>query len=439
MAPPISNGQPDSFFITEVRRRMKDLPTWYQESLASDGTRGAYLNSASPIMHVTRSPVQRSIANQSSIDSYIRLTGLAGANQTGFSAYTPLFDPAQPIGNITTDPVISDGGAGGTLAAATYQVVYTYVLTGGALEVGMSPISGNLTIALNHRITVAALSNIPTGVGSVNYYLATSTAGGSSVGFVGNQVVASGAVPAFTFSAGGNGTVPVLIVAETGELFFPVAPATGQVTVQYQTFRFSDQQVTDALYEGLDLLWPDIWNYQAYDLTSVLPSPIQWEYALPTTYADLRAVITEVETRPPSAFIIFKRISGWRFLDDPVTPTLIFEKPPPVGGQVRIRYVIPFSTLAQVPTIAQFLPVYYAIASLLSDQETFRARADDLPALTSENAAPPGTATQTAAWWIQSMFQPNLKRLSLGFPARRSVMNRVVERLGLGPIWQRPD
>jgi len=36
---------------------------------------------------------------------------------------------------------------------------------------------------------------------------------------------------------------------------------------------------------------------------------------------------------------------------------------------------------------------------------------------------------------MQNMFEPALKKLSLGFPARRSVMYRATERLNLGAIW----
>lgn len=360
----------------------------------------------------------------------------SSAGEPGFTAYNPVFDPPQPVQFPFTAPVISDGGAAGTFAAGTYQLTYTYTVSG--IEYGMSVESNALTIAANHKITFGALANVSTLVSQLNVYVTTSN--GSNVGLLGTIPVAAGATAATTFSAPPAGpafVVPAQVISDTGEVFFPNPPATGTLSIQYRTFRFSDQQVTDALYDGLDLLWPDLWNYQPNDQTSVLPSPVQWEYPLPAQYADLRAVITQVEVRPPSAFLTFKRISGWRFMDDPVTPTLIFERPPPPGGTVRIRYVLPFTLLSDVPSIAQMLPVYYAVARLLADQEVMRSRADDLGALTAENAGQEkGGAQQVAQFWLQTMFAPALKKLSLGPPARRDIVNRVAERLSLSGIWQ---
>lgn len=420
------NGQPDSYFIAEVRRTLRDQANWVNESPAADGQTGAYGTAASKPLRLQRAPVAR---------TNTFLTAPAAATQPGLTAYRLLFDPPPPTFDPVPIPVISDGGGGGSLAAATYQLVYTFV-AGGA-ELGMSFPSNTTAIALNHRIQVGQLNNLPSAVTNVNYYLVSATAGGSNVGLLGGQAVVSGTAPAISFTGPGNGTIPALVITDTGELFFPVAPATGTVSVAYQTFRFSDQQVLDALTEGMQVLWPEIWVPQPFDTTSVLPSPVQWEYPLPVAnYGDQHTVIQEVEVVPPSAFIIFRRMSGWRFINDSVTPTLIFERPPPPGGTVRITYTTQFTALSQVPAFAQFLPVYYAVARLLADQEVMRSRADDLPALTGENAgAEKGGSLQTAAYWIQNMFEPALKKLSLGYPARRSVMYRAVERLNLGPIW----
>lgn len=409
-----------------MRRSLRDQLTWVQESPAADGQTGAYGSATSKPIRLQRAPIGRTAG--------LFLTAPPALNQPGFANYKPLFDPAPPITNPIVAPTITDGGGGGTWQAGTYFFVYTYVTATG--EFGMSPVSNSLTILVNHQITFGALANLPTGVASVNAYVVSSTA--SNVGFQATIPVTSNATPPTTFTnPTGNGVLPALVISDTGELFFPQAPTTGTVSAQYQSSRFGDQQVIDALYEGLDMIWPEIWTPQPFDLTSVQPSPIQWEYQLPTIYADPRTVIMEVEQRPPSAFIIFERISTWRFNNDSATPTLVFYKPPPVGGQVRITYTVPFTTLSQVPSIAQFLPVYYAIARLLSDQENMRGRSDDLPALTAENAgAEKGGSLQTAQWWMDNMFARALLKITLGPPARRSVMMRAVEKLNLGPIWR---
>lgn len=421
----VQNGLADAYFVAEVRRSLRDQPVTVQESPATDGQTGALGNAASKALRLQRAPILRTSA---------AITAPLAVNQPGFQRYTLLFDPPSPTFNPTVTPVITDAGSGGSLSAGNYQLVYTYVL--GTLEQGMSFPSAQLVgLGASHKIQVAALTNLPIAVTAINYYLISSTA--SNIGFVGQQAVASGTAAAFVFNNPGNGVVPALLTTDTGELFFPIAPETGTVSISYQTARFSDQQITDSLYEGLDMLWPELWTPQPFDTTSVLPSPVQWEYALPAAYADPRTVIHEVEVRPPSAFIIYRRLSCWRFINDSVTPTLIFDRPPPPGGVVRITYTTPYTLLSQLPSIAQFLPVYYSVARLLSDQEVMRSRSDDLPALTGENAgAEKGGSIQTAAWWLQSMFAPALNKLSLGPPARRSVMYRVTEKLSLGPIWQ---
>jgi hypothetical protein len=423
LAPPVSSGQPDSFFIAEVRRSLRDQAVWVQESPAADGQSGAYGSPVSKPIRLQRSPIARTNAF---------LSAPQGVNQLGFISYVPLFDPPPPIFNPTVVPVVVDGGAG-TMPQGPYQLIYTYVI--GGVEQGMSPPSNVIQLQANHRIQLSALTGLPTTVVAINVYLIFSP--NLQVGFLGQVAVTAGVTIATTFNIPGNGILPALIITDTGELFFPLAPSSGTVSVSYQSARFSDQQVLDALNEGMDLLWPEVWTPQPFDTTSVLPSPVQWEYALPAAYADPRCVIQEVETDPPSAFVTYRRISAWRFINDSTTPTLIFERPPPTGGTVRLTYTLPYTSLSQVPSIAQMLPVYYAIARLLSDQEVMRSRADDLPALTGENAgAEKGGSLQTAAWWMQNMYMPALKKLSLGHPARRSVAYRAVERLNLGPIWQ---
>lgn len=230
----------------------------------------------------------------------------------------------------------------------------------------------------------------------------------------------------------------VNIKTDTGEIIFPAAPGTGTMAINYQRVRFGDTQVLDALTEGLNMLFPEIWNPNV-DTTSIPLSPVQLEYNLPLVFRDQRVTITEVELQPPGGFLRSYRTSQWRVLADTVTPKLIFSSLKPAGQQMigtcRISYSGPFSTLAQVPTIAQYLPVYYAVAKLLMDQEVMRGRSDDLPAQTAENASPAGSALNTASYWMER-FYFETSRLNIGEPARRSVTDRSVERLGLSTFWQ---
>lgn len=225
----------------------------------------------------------------------------------------------------------------------------------------------------------------------------------------------------------------VNIATDTGEVIFPSAPAIGTLAVTYQATRFSDTQILDALTDGLNLLWPEIWN-PSLDTATILVSPTQYEYALPLVFQDQRAVLREVEFAPPSGIIRYFRTSLWRLVEDVNAPLLVFNRIPPVASTVRLRYARPLATLGEVPSIAQQLPVYYALARLLLDQETMRGRSDDLPALTGETANPTGSASNTSSYWLQ-MFKEELTKLSMSEPTRMRLASRAVERLGLGEMW----
>jgi len=307
---PASNGQPDSFFIAEVRRILRDQPIWYGESLPTDGTSGALAAGSKPF-RLQRAPV---------ISTGVTLTAPGGAWIVDYND-----SPATPA------------------------------------------------------------------AGHVN------------------------------------------IVTDTGEVIFPSAPAVGTLAVTYQATRFSDTQILDALTDGLNLLWPEIWN-PSLDTTSILVSPTQYEYALPSVFQDQRAILREVEFAPPSGIIRYFRTSLWRMVEDINVPLLVFSRIPPVASTVRLRYARPLATLGEVPSIAQQLPVYYGLARLLLDQETMRGRSDDLPALTGETANPTGSAANTSSYWMQ-MFHEELTKLSMAEPQRMRLAMRAVERLGLSEMW----
>lgn len=226
----------------------------------------------------------------------------------------------------------------------------------------------------------------------------------------------------------------VSVNTDTGELNFSSAPpASGTLAVTYKSTRFTDDQVLDALLEGMNNLWPDIWN-PVTDITSLsVISPIQFEYPLDPLFGDQRTIILDVEYSPPPFFQFF-RSSMWRQTLDINTPKLIFAKLPPIASIVRLTYTQTFQSLGDMPTQMQHLAKYYAIGYLMALGETMRTRADDLGALTAENANPPGTSLQTAAWWLHQ-YDVQLQKFGMTEPARMTVRNRTVERLGLGGFW----
>jgi len=207
------------------------------------------------------------------------------------------------------------------------------------------------------------------------------------------------------------------------------------LSVTYQSARFSDVQISAALYEGLQLLWPDIWN-PTIDSTSINISPVQYEYPLNAVFLDQRVILLSVEYAPPSGVVRYFKTSMWRQTRDVANPLLIFSRIPPVASTVRLTYAQPLGNgnLGGTPTEAAHLPTYYAMARLLLDQDTMRTRADDLPALTGEAAQQPGVAITAANYWLQQ-FSTQLTRLALDQPTRMMVQHRAVERLGLSQIW----
>jgi hypothetical protein len=227
----------------------------------------------------------------------------------------------------------------------------------------------------------------------------------------------------------------VNIITDTGEVVFPAAPAVGTLAVTYQSVRFSENQILDALYEGLQMLWPEIWNPNT-DTTSILVSPTQYEYPLPAIFQDQRVILMQVEYAPPSGIIRYFKTSLWDQVRDSVNPIIKFSRIPPIASTVRLTYAKPLGTgvLGSVPIEAAHLPTYFALARLLLDQDTMRTRSDDMPALTGEAAQAPGQSVQTANYWLQQ-FSTQLTRLGLDEPRRMSVAHRAVERLGLSDIW----
>lgn len=225
----------------------------------------------------------------------------------------------------------------------------------------------------------------------------------------------------------------VNIITDTGEVIFNTAPGTGTMAVTYQAVRYSDAQILDALTDGLNLLWPEIWN-PSINTTQISVSPTQFEYPLQSIFADPRVILRDVEFAPPSGIVRYYRTSLWRQVQDTVAPLLVFSRLPPVASTVRLSYVQPFVALADPPTQVMNVPVYYALARLLLDQETMRGRSDDLPPQVGEVGLAPGNALNTSQYWLQQ-FSSQLTRFSMSEPARLSVISRAVEQLGLSNFW----
>lgn len=225
------------------------------------------------------------------------------------------------------------------------------------------------------------------------------------------------------------------VTTDTGEVIFNAAPAAGTLAITYQAVRYGDQQITDALYEGMNMLWPEVWN-PITDGASLVVSPISKEYTLPAIFADQRTILLDVEVGPPGPVPSGQKITAWRIRRDLAAPTLVLGNLAPAAGAITLTYTSPLNVLASIPSQAVYLPIYYAVARMLLDGETMRARADDLPALTGEGGDHGNRGINAANFWLQR-FDQELKKLDVGPPVRMLVYNRSVERLKLrSGIWK---
>lgn len=228
------------------------------------------------------------------------------------------------------------------------------------------------------------------------------------------------------------GPTMVNINTDTGEFYWANPPAAGlSVLVTYQAFRYSDQQILDALLDGLQEMWPEIW-LPATD-TSILFTPSFTEYTLPNAFLDPRVEIIRLEVQPPSGILI--SISSGKYSRQGLT-NLIMGRGWPAGSIIRLTYNAPYLSLGALEGQVAQLPVYYACYKILMDQETMRTRANDLVQQTGEGGSAPEVASATAQLWLDR-FTKARTRLAVQAPVRAVVPDRSVEMLeaGMGFSW----
>jgi len=123
----------------------------------------------------------------------------------------------------------ASAAAGGTLAAGTYGVGYTYVTALG--ETSLSIASLVTLGGGNNQIQVGAMSGIPDGVSAVNFYFTAAPAG--QVGFVVQQPVSDNQTAAFAINQPGNGAAVPAIAPAGGLGFAIIDPSTGIVFASF--------------------------------------------------------------------------------------------------------------------------------------------------------------------------------------------------------------
>jgi len=113
-------------------------------------------------------------------------------------------------GDRVTPPATAPGltaTSGGPLAAGTYQVAYSFI--SGVGESAASPTTSVTLGSGQNAIQTASISNIPSTVTSIRYYLTGTPSGcGLSIGYVGSSAVSGGTASGILIATSGNGAPP---------------------------------------------------------------------------------------------------------------------------------------------------------------------------------------------------------------------------------------
>lgn len=218
----------------------------------------------------------------------------------------------------------------------------------------------------------------------------------------------------------------VNVVTETGELYFGTVPTAGQsILVSFQAARFSTDMILDSLKEGLDQLYPEL--YQTQTDSSIALTPTTTEYNLPGILADPRVQPITLEVAPPSGIITYFDTGLWGTVGPNEGILKMIQAWPP-GSIVRLTFNQPYTALSDVEPQCMWLPVYYANSTLLSMQETRRSRQADIITQAGEGGSKTGDASQVAEMWMNK-YLAGKQQFARMEPVATTVKDRDVERL----------
>jgi len=342
-----------------------------------------------------------------------------GEGDAGYQALARVMREADMTYANMEGPILDEANFRGPLAGGPKSVVNELKRMGVRI----------MTDANNHTTTTT--KNAQGLTSSVqDARLETTTYAYDAYGNLTSTTVAAGARVA-VYDVAPTGT-QVAIVTDTGEFYFVAPPAGAQsILSSYQATRYSDTQILDALQDGMNEMWPDIW-LPAID-TSIIFTPSFTEYTLPSMFNDPRVQILSLEVQPPSGILI-SLVSGK--YDRVGLTTLKMGRGWPAGSIIRIVYNGQYTNLADLEQQVEQLPVYYACYKILMDQETMRTRSNDLVGLSGEGSSAPEVASATAQLWLDR-FKDARQRLAVARPTRSVNPDRSVEMLesGTGFSW----
>jgi hypothetical protein len=197
----------------------------------------------------------------------------------------------------------------------------------------------------------------------------------------------------------------------TGELQFATAPpAADVIQVSYQSCKWRDQKILDALYAGLRAMFPMVGK--VYTDTSVNVQVNVWDYTLPLWCQDPRSRVVNVEVRDPGIPTEpYRQLAGGYHRVNLTTIHIPRAQSYSPTANLRIVGWGPYLTLGDLEPQLFHLPVWYALSVLLPKKESFRIRQDTAVPLTLEGGQQPGLLTQTGDYYLKR-FETELERLS---------------------------
>ena len=202
-------------------------------------------------------------------------------------------------------------------------------------------------------------------------------------------------------TSGTPSATQVLVNHDTGEIQWATAPiASHIIQLGYQFCRWTDQSITNALYDGLHAMFPRVGKtYTDIEI------PIQvnvWDYALPVWFQDPRSRITALEIADPyiptepfrTAPAGIRRI-GLTTLHLPwaqrYSPT----------ARLRLQGWGPYLTLGDLEPQLHDLPIWSALGTLLPKQESKRIREDTMVPLAQSGGQTPSLQLQTGDYYTR--------------------------------------
>jgi hypothetical protein len=186
---------------------------------------------------------------------------------------------------------------------------------------------------------------------------------------------------------------------DTGVITFGTAPAAGtnMLVVYKRSVVYSDTQMLQALYGGLNFLYPKRFR-EAQD-TSISLQTNQWDYTLPDDFTIPDIFIKSVNIREiPASTNRFMPAVKWARINQ--TLRIVNSQAFTPGSTVEVAYTVPYRSLSDVDDIAADVPLYYAAGQLLGFKEAGRTRVDNQTSQAGASANPPGFSQQSAAWFL---------------------------------------